>query len=153
MPMFISLGSQCCMNCKHCEYDEDFGYHCPKASTRIGNPLMWCCERYMSMSSGKKKSTNTKKEDKSNMIVSPFKEVSVPKTVFNEDYWKVGDAYVISTPNTEPKFYVLAEVVETSHVRMDGGVTIGIEEFDNGSYRLINHISLDYACSKPVSGE
>ena len=87
------------------------------------------------------------------MRVDVKKEVSVPKTVFNKDYWKVGDAYVIKTPNTKPKFFVLEEVVEMSHVRMDNDVTIGIEEFDNGSYRLINHISLDYACSKPISGD
>lgn len=85
------------------------------------------------------------------MIVSPFKEVSVPKTVFNEDYWKVGDAYVIKTPNAKPKFYVLEKVIEMSYVKMNNGVTISVEEFHNGNYELINHISLDYACSKSMA--
>ena len=85
------------------------------------------------------------------MIVSPFKEVSVPKTVFNKDYWQVGDAYVIKTMNLKPKLYVLAEVVEMSHVRMDNGVTFSLEEFNNDECKLINHISLDYACSKSMA--
>ena len=85
------------------------------------------------------------------MIVSPFKEVSVPQTVFNKDYWQVGDAYVIKTPNTKPKVYVLAEVVEMSHIRMDNGVTFSLEEFNNDGCKLINHISLDYACSKSMA--
>lgn len=90
------------------------------------------------------------------MIVSPFKEVSVPKMAFNKDYWKVGDAYVIKGNSTKrqihyPKIYVLEEVVETSYVRMDNGVTFSIEEFNNGYFEVINHISLDYACSKSMA--
>ena len=156
MPMFLSLGDQCCMNCKLCEYDEHFGYHCPSASTRISNQLLVCCEKYTSK--GKKKSVSNKEEDKTNMIVSPFKEVCVPRTVFNKDYWKVGDAYVIKEKSTKrqitsPKFYVLEEVVEMSYVRMDNGVTLSIEEFNNGYFEVINHISLDHACSKSIAEE
>ena len=134
-----------CGHSKRLKHDPDYWYcTAQKGAPRVYDPSNPTCgNRYRSRSEVFRENDKSTKEDKDNMIISPFKEVSVPKTVFNEDYWKVGDVYLIRTPNTKPRFYVLAEVVETSHVRMEGGVTIGLEEFDNGSYILINHMSLD----------
>ena len=141
--------SNMCFTCcygKRLKSDPDYWYCTGQnGSPRVYDPSNPTCgNRYRSM-------FEAIKEGKNNMIVSPFKEISVPKTVFNEDYWKVGDAYVIKTPNTKPKFYILAEVVETSYVLMDNGTTLSPEDFNSGHYELINHISLDYACSKSIA--
>lgn len=150
MPMLLSLDDRCCKNCALCQCSADLGYYCINNDDGIfiKNPFMVFCPTYI-------EKQNKSKESK-NMIVSPFKEVCVPKTVFNKDYWKVGDAYVIKAKSTKwqitsPKIYVLEEVVETSHVRMDNGVTFSIEEFTNGYFEVINHISLDYTCSKSMA--
>lgn len=145
MPMFLSLDDRCCKNCALCQFSSDLGYYCINNDDGIyiKNPFMVFCKTYI-------EKQNKSKESK-NMIVSPFKEVSVPKTVFNTDYWKVGDAYVIKTPNTKPKFYVLKDVVEMSYVLMDNGTTLSPEDFSSGHYEVINHISLDYACSKSMA--
>lgn len=147
MPMFLSLNDRCCKNCALCQFSSDLGYYCINNDDGIyiKNPFMVFCPTYI-------EKQNKSKESK-NMIASPFKEVSVPKTVFNEDYWKVGDAYVIKKHDEKPKFYVLEIVIEMSYVKMNNGVTISVEEFHNGNYELINHISLDYACSKSMAEE
>ena len=147
MPMFLSLDDRCCKNCALCQFSPDLGYYCINNDDGIyiRNPFMVFCKTYI-------EKQNKSKESK-NMIVSPFKEVSFPKTVFNTDYWKVGDAYVIKTPNTKPKFYVLKDVVEMSYVLMDNGTTLSPEDFNSGHCEVINHISLDYACSKSIAEE
>lgn len=150
---------KCCTTCKYIEYfscSTDSAY-CSgqKDAPHILCPDHYVCDHYKNMmyKTDSLEEVRKLKEDKTDMIVSPFKEVSVPKTIFNEDYWKVGDAYVIKKHDEKPKFYVLEIVIEMSYVKMNNGVTISVEEFHNGNYELINHISLDYACSKSMSGE
>ena len=152
MPMTLSSGNQCCLNCELCHFSSDFGYYCINKDDgiHIKNPSVVVCPTYI-------EKQNKPKESK-NMITSPFKEITVPKSVFNKEYWRVGDAYVIKAKSTKwktlpPKIYVLEEVVETSHVLMDNGAIFSPEDFNNGHYELINHISLDQACSKSMSEE
>lgn len=142
---------------KHNDKDSDWVCFGQKDMPTIEDPLRTTCmyfkPEYEIELKEKEPTEENKKEDNTNMIVSPFKEVTIPKTVFNKEYWKVGDAYVIKEKSskrqiTSPKIYVLEEVVETSYVRMDNGVTFSIEEFNNGYFELINHISLEEVINK-----
>lgn len=81
------------------------------------------------------------------MIVSPFKT----EVLFNDDYWKTGDAYVIRPKGKREFMSVLSGISYMSDVRFENGVKITIKEFENGDYEIINHISLEYAASKSIA--
>ena len=83
------------------------------------------------------------------MIVSPFKK----ELSFNEDYWKTGDAYVIRPRGKQDRMSVLSKIsyMSMSYVQFENGMKITIEEFENGDYEVVNHISLEYAASKSIA--
>lgn len=41
--------------------------------------------------------------------------------------------------------------ISMSYVQFESGIKITIEEFENGDYEIINHISLEHAASKSIS--
>lgn len=134
--------------CDTCKYLQTYGctdeYYCSaqKGAPRIYDPDGSYCDRYTSI---------TKKEEtrNENMIVSPFKK----ELSFNEDYWKTGDAYVIKPKGKREFMSVLSRIsyMGMSYVQFESGVKITIEEFENGDYEIINHISLEYATSKSIA--
>ena len=136
------------VKCSTCKYLQTYGctdeYYCSaqKGAPRIYDPDTSYCDRYTSIM----KKEEVKNDD---MIVSPFKT----KLSFNEDYWKTGYAYVIRPKGKREFMSVLSRIsyMSTSYVQFESGVKITIEEFENGDYEIINHISLEHAASKSIA--
>ena len=134
---------KCCYTCKYLEYDKcssDRAY-CSgqKDSPRIEHPDHHLCDRYKNMMYKTDSLEEKEPVNENKMDDYPFKEVTVQKRAFNEEFWIIGDLYVL-----DKKIYCLVSFenyidAATFWNIETGYATINIDELVH-NYNTIKHI-------------
>jgi hypothetical protein len=129
---------KCCTTCKYLAYSsrsEDRAY-CSgqKDAPHIECPDHYVCDHYKN---------RMYKTDSPEPALFVAKQVTTTTTVFNPDFWKVGDVYVIRC-NVEVEPIVFVSVLENVNdfcVTFENGADIQLNSILNNRVSVIKHIT------------
>lgn len=129
---------KCCTTCKYLAYRScsTKGAYCSgqKDAPRIVCPDNYVCDRYKNMLC---------KTDSSEPAPVVSKQITTTTTVFNPDFWKVGDVYVIRC-NVEVEPIVFVSVLENVNdfcVTFENGADIQLNSILNKRVSVLKHIT------------
>lgn len=131
---------KCCYTCKYLEYDKcssDRAY-CSgqKDAPRIERPVYHVCDRYKNMMYKDNDATNSHEP-----ALFVYKQITTTTTVFNPDFWRVGDVYVIRCNDESIVFVSVLQTVKDLRIVFENGVEVQLNSILNNRVSVIKHIT------------
>lgn len=132
---------ECCTTCKYIAYRScsTNSAYCSgqKDAPRILCPDHYVCDRYKNM---------MYKTDSSELAPVVDKQVTTTTTVFNTDFWKVGDVYAIrcyDVGDVDDDFVFVSVLQNVTDLRVvfENGVEIQLNSILNDRVSVIKHIT------------